>query len=133
MNEQSRWMTQLLEASLQSSGLSGRDIEERLGWKPGAVGQMLDGTAECGPQELLAVLAELGSEGPGNPVSPQRRERGTQMVRELIDRFNALGYGKPGAPSISAPPLAAGEIEKTVEDVLQRTFGNLGKGKRGGE
>jgi hypothetical protein len=133
MDEQSRWMTQLLEASLQSSGLSGREVEERLGWEPGAVGRMLDGSAECGPRELLAILAELGSERAGNPVPPQRRERGTQMVRELIERFNALGYGQPGAARVASPPPAAGEIEKTVEDVLQRTFGDLGKGRRGGE
>jgi hypothetical protein len=55
------------------------------------------------------------------------------MVHELIERFRGLGYGQPGAaPVAAAPPLAAGEIEKTVEDVLQRTFGDLGKGRRGG-
>jgi hypothetical protein len=123
-------MTRLLEASLQSSGLSEREVEERLGWQPGELARMLDGATECRPLQLLAILAELGSERTDTPLPPQRRERGTQMVQELIERFQDLGYGPPGAV-IAAPPPAA-DIEKTVEDVLQRTFGDLGKGTRGG-
>lgn len=131
MDEQGRWMARLLEASLQTSGLSEREVEERLGWKSGELGRMLDGAADCGPLQLLAILAELGSERTDIPLRPQRRERGTQMVQELIERFRDLGYGPPGAAPIAAPPPAA-DVEKTVEDVLQRTFGDLGKGTRGG-
>ena len=139
MDEQGRWLARLLEASLQSSGLSEREVEERLGWKPGEIGRMLDGSADCGPLQLLAVLAELGSER-ATPPFPQRRERGTQVVQELMERFRRLGYGPPGAAPAVAVPVApaanvsptADEIEKTVEDVLQRTFGDLRKGKRGG-
>lgn len=129
MDEQVRWMARLLEASFQSSGLSEREAEERLGWEPGALGRMLDGTADCGPLQLLTVLAELGSERAPSP--PRHRERGTQMVQELIERFRGLGYGPLGAVPITAPPPAA-DLEKTVDDVLQRTFGDLGKGTRGG-
>ena len=129
MDEQSRSMARLLEASLQSSGLSEREVEERLGWEAGALGRMLDGSADCGPQQIVAVLAGLGA---GAPSLPQRQERGHQMVQDLIERFHGLGYGPPGAAPIAVPPPAAGEIEKTVEEVLQRTFGDLGKGKRGG-
>lgn len=133
MDEQSRWMVRLLEASLQSSGLSEREVEERLGWEPGALGRMLDGAADCAPQQLLTLLAELGSEMRGNPSPPQRRERGTQMAQELIERFRRLGYGQPeAAPVVAIPPPAAEEIERTVEDVLQRTFRDFGKGRRGG-
>ena len=130
MDEQSWWLA-LLEASLQGSGLSEREIEERLGWEPGALGRMLAGTADCGPMQLLMVLAELGSERAGAPSPPQWQERGTQMVQELIDRFQGLGYGSPSAAP-AAPMPSADVIEKTVEDVLQRTFGEPGKGKRGG-
>jgi hypothetical protein len=131
MDEQVRWMARLLEASLHSSGLSEREAEERLGWEPGALGRMLDGTADCGPLQLLSLLAELGSERAGTPPSPKRRERGTQMAQELIERFRGLGYGPLGAVPITAPQPAA-DLEKTVEGVLQRTFGDLGKGTRGG-
>jgi len=132
MDEQGRWLARLLETSLQGSGLSEREVEERLGWKPGELGRMLEGTTDCGPLQLLAVLAELGSERAAPPF-PQRRERGTQMVEELIERFRRLGYEPAGAaPAAAVPAPSADEIEKTVEDVLQRTFGDLGKGKRGG-
>jgi len=130
MDEQGWWLA-LLEVSLQGSGLSEREVEERLGWEPGALGRMLEGGADSGPMQLLTVLSELGSEKAGAPSPPERQERGTQMVQELIDRFQGLGYGSPGtAPAVPMP--SAGEIEKTVEDVLQRTFGGPGRGRRGG-
>jgi len=131
MDEPARWMGRLLEAALQSSGLSEREIEERLGWEGGLLGRMLDGTAEYGPPQVMAILAELGSERRGSASQPRRREQGTEMVQELIDRFRGLDYGTPGDASVVLPPTPA-DIEKTVEEVLRRTFGDLGKGRRGG-
>lgn len=133
MDEQTRWMTQLLEATLQNSGLSEREVEERLGWEPGELGGMLDGTVECGPLQFLVILAELGPERRESPRS-RRKDRGTRMVQELVERYHGLGYGKPGAaPAAAAPPPTA-EVEKTVDEVLRRTFGAdyEGKGRRGG-
>lgn len=131
MDEQSWWLA-LLEESLQGSGLSEREVEERLGWEPGALGRMLEGGADSGPVQLLTVLSQLGSEKAGALSPPRRQERGTQMVQELIDRFLDLGYGSAGAAPAAVTPPSAGDIEKTVEDVLLRTFGEPGKGRRGG-
>lgn len=131
MDEQGRWMARLMEASLQSSSLSEREVEERLGWEPGALGRMLDGAADCGPRQLLAILAELGSARAGSSLPLPHGERGTRMVQDLIERFHRLGYSQLGAASITPPPVDD-EIERTVEDVLQRTFGDLGKGRRDG-
>jgi hypothetical protein len=133
MDRRDQWMTQLLEASLQSSGLSERELEERLGWAPGALGRMLEGTVECGPLQLLEILAELDAARPGSSTSFPHREHGTQMVQDLIERFQGLGYGLPRAAPVAAAPPATDEIERTVEEVLRRTFGtDLGKGGRGG-
>jgi len=134
MDEHGRWTARLLEASLQSSGLSEREIEERLGWETGLLGRILDGTTECGPLQLLEILAELGAERGGSSVYRPRRERGTQMVQELLERFLDLGYGQTGAASATTVPPAPDDIEETVEKVLQQAFGkNFGKGgQRGG-
>jgi hypothetical protein len=133
MDEQARWMARLLEASLQNSGLSEREVEERLGWEPGKLGGMLAGTVECGPLQFLVILAELGPERRESPRS-RRKDRGTRMVQELIERYHGLGYGKPGAALATAAPLETAEIERTVDEVLRRTFGaEYGeKGRRGG-
>lgn len=125
-------MARLLEASLQRSSISEQEVEERLGWEPGALGRMLEGSADCGPRQLLAVLAELGSAQAGSSLPTEAGERATQMVQDLIERFHRLGYGRPGAASVDTLPPVDDEIEKTVENVLRRTFGDLGKGRRGG-
>ncbi|HYU33361.1 MAG TPA: hypothetical protein VEW48_14485 [Thermoanaerobaculia bacterium] len=129
MDEQVHWLVQLLESSLQSSGLSEREVEERLGWEPGMLGRIFAGSEECEPLQLVAILAELGT-GHGGASHPPRRERGAEMAQDLIDRFRRLGYETPGAAAALPPP--ADQIEKTVEEVLRRTFGDLGKGSRGG-
>jgi hypothetical protein len=131
MDEGDRWTARLLEASLQSSGLSEREIEERLGWEPGRLGRILDGTAECGPLQLLEVLAEIGGDRRGNPPQHGRPERRTPMVQELLDRFRALGHGPPTIGKVGGQGPTMGEIEKTVEEVLDLTFGK-NRGKREG-
>jgi hypothetical protein len=132
MDEQGRWMTRLLEASLQSSGLSERELEERLGWEEGLLGRILDGTAEGGPLQLLEILAELSAERRGNSTR-LRKNRGTQIVQELLGRFRNLGYGQSGALPATTVPAAPGDIEGAVEGVLQQAFGKkLGKRRRGG-
>ena len=133
MDEQARWMTRLLEATLQNSGLSEREVEERLGWEPGELGGMLDGTVECGALQFLVILAELGPERRESPHS-RRKDRGTRMVQELIERYHGLGYGKPGAALAAAAPPPTAEVEETVDEVLRRTFGADygGKERRGG-
>lgn len=131
MDEQALWMARLLEASLQNSGLSEREVEERLGWEPGKLAGMLDGTVECGPLQFLVILAELGPERRESPRS-RRKNRGTRMVQELIERYRDLGYGKTGTALAAAAPPATSEIERTVDEVLRRTFGadEGEKGKR---
>lgn len=113
-------MTRLLESSIQSSGLTEREIEERLGWEPGLISRMLDGSAEQGPLQLLQILAELGSE---RDRSRRFRGRETRMVEELIERFRDLGYGAPGLTIPGASRLSEEILEQTVEDVLLRAFG----------
>lgn len=130
MTERAQWMTRLLESSIQSSGLSEREIEERLGWEPGQIARMLDGSAEQGPFELLQILAELGSERDRS----RRHRRETRMVEELIGRFRELGYGTAGAISPDASRLLEDVLEQTVEDALVRAFGPelLRKRREGG-
>lgn len=124
-------MTRLLESSIQSSGLSEQEIEERLGWEPGRIARMLDGSDEQGPLDLLQILAELGSE---RDRSRRMRGRETRMVEELIGRFRDLGYGGAGAMTPGASRLSEDVLEQTVEDVLVRAFGPqlVKKGKGSG-
>ena len=131
MTERAQWMTRLLESSIQSSGLSEREIEERLGWEPGSISRILDGSTEQSPLQLLQILAEIGSE---RDRSHRLRGRETRMVEELIGRFRELGYGTAGGVAPDAARQSENVLERTVEDALLRAFGPglLRKGKEGG-
>lgn len=120
MNDRARWLARLLE----TSGLSEKELEARLGWSPGTLGQLLDGSVECEPHHLVAAVSGIGSD-PGRPVYQEQdwwQDSGAQMVEDLIDRFRRLGYS-PAGSSLLVEALSGAELEKRVESVLRGAFG----------
>lgn len=120
--DRSRWMADLLDTSLQVSGLSERELERRLGWSAGAIGRILEGEEELDPDEALRVLVELNSDdsadiGPGLDSLDDH----TQVVTHLLARFRRLGYD---APEVAAPDeeLDLKELEKKVMAILKEAF-----------
>ena len=118
-DDRARWMADLLDTSLQVSGLSERELEKRLGWSAGAVDRILEGEEELDPDEALRVLAELNEETGDDDHLPDEH---TQVVTHLLDRFRRLGYG---AEEVAAPEGETDlkELEKKVAAVLKEAFG----------
>ena len=122
--DRARWMADLLDTSLQVSGLSERELERRLGWSAGAVGRILEGEEELDPEEALRVLTELNGEA-GFDAGPERDaldDGQTQVVTQLLERFRRLGY----EPREVAPPegeLDLADLEKKVRAILREAFG----------
>lgn len=122
--DRARW-AELLATSLQVSGLSEMEIERKLGWSPGSLGQLLEGEGDLEPDQVLEILGEL------NESSLSKRRAGaadlgdgrTQVVSELLDRFRLLGYEQRETPP--APPEASSleELERKVESILRRAYG----------
>ena len=129
-DDRARWMADLLDTSLQVSGLSERELERRLGWTAGAVGRILDGEEELDPEEALRVLVELNGK-PGLDTGPELDgldDGQTQVVTDLLDRFHRLGYEtREVTPPDGEPDLAS--LEKKVEAILRQAFGDK-NGKR---
>lgn len=120
LNDRARWLARLIE----TSGLSHKELEARLGWSPGSLGQLLDGSVECEPHHLVSVLSGIGSE-PGRPAYQDQdwwQDSGTQMVEDLIERFRRLGYSSADSP-LPVETLNGAELEKRVESVLRGAFG----------
>ncbi|HEX3126795.1 MAG TPA: hypothetical protein VH394_05650 [Thermoanaerobaculia bacterium] len=124
--DRARW-AELIATSLQVSGLSEEDLEHKLGWSPGSLGRLLDGEGDLEPGQVLEILGEL------QEISRSRKAKGmdgrTRVVAELLERFRLLGYEpRPAMPAISAisapaEPSSPGELEKKVEAVLRRAYG----------
>lgn len=122
--DRARWMADLLDTSLQVSGLSERELERRLGWRAGAVGRILEGEEELDPEEALRVLTELNDEA-GLDAGPELDgldDGQTQVVAHLLERFRRLGYeAREVVPPAGEMDLA--DLEKKVRAILQEAFG----------
>lgn len=119
-------MADLLAASIQVSGLSEEELERRLGWSSGSVGRILEGEGEeeLDPEDLLRALEKLnGDSGLDRDSGFADMEDGqTQVVTDLLERFNRLGYELQVAlPEKDRMDLS--ELEKQVESILRKAFG----------
>jgi hypothetical protein len=120
--DRARWV-ELLSTSLQVSGLSEDDLEHKLGWSPGSLGRLLEGEDDLAPDQVLEILGEL------NESSRFRKNREasgtgrTQVVTELLERFRMLGYEPRQAVPPPAEPSSLTELEKKVESILRRAYG----------
>ena len=124
--DRARWMADLLATSIQVSGLSEEELELRLGWTAWSVARLLEGEGDLGPEQFLRVLGELhGDVRPEGGADFAELEDGrTQVVTDLLDRFQLLGYE---LKEVAPPPegrMDLPELEKRVESILRRAFGS---------
>ena len=119
-DDRDQWMTKLLEASLEASGLSVRQLEERLGWIPGTVHQILKREIPCEPGQLLAMLGEISASKPG-----RNRRRSGPIVTELMERSRRFGYSPQSAAEVELTDPA--DLDKIVRAALRRAFPALGE------
>ena len=122
--DRARWMADLLATSIQVSGLSEEELEQRLGWTAGSIGRILEGEEDLDPDEAIRVLSELnGDPGPDAGLDLDDPEDGqTQVVTNLLERFHRLGYE---AREMAAPEedLDVSKLEKKIQAILREAFG----------
>ncbi len=121
--DQTLWMTRILETSLQESGLSEREVERRLGWRRGTLERMLQGEAALSHEQVIEVLDVLNRDLELASLH-RRRASGTSMVQDLVDRFRHLGSCDAEAVAVSlAPPSTMADLESHVDSILREAFG----------
>ena len=119
-------MADLLATSIQVSGLSEEELEQRLGWTAGSVARLLEGEGDLGPEQFLRVLGELhGDARPeGGADFPDLEDGRTQVVTDLLDRFELLGYELKEVAPPAEGRMNLPELEKKVESILRKAFGS---------
>src|SRR6185436_9959209 len=118
--DRARWMAELLATSIQVSGLSEKELERRLGLAPGSVARILDGESDLEPDRVLDILSELSEGGVEGAAALQETEDDrTQVVTDLLERFQLLGYRIREIPPPSGEVVDLSSLERKVESLLQ--------------
>jgi transcriptional regulator with XRE-family HTH domain len=120
--DETLWMTRLLETSLQESGLSEREVERRLGWRRGTLDRILQGKGSLSHEQVLEIL-DILNRGSEQAIGQRLRTPGSSMVDDLVDRFRRLGYDTDASSLSLEPPTTQVELERHVESIFREAFG----------
>jgi hypothetical protein len=120
--DRARW-AELIATSLQVSGLSEEELERKLAWTPGSLGRLLDGEGDLEPDQVLEILGELNESNRSRKSKEAAGAGRTQVATELMERFRLLGYETRQAVPPPAEPSSLKELEKKVESILRRAYG----------
>jgi transcriptional regulator with XRE-family HTH domain len=121
IDDEVRRATKLLETVMQASGLTRKDLDQKLGAGPGYVSQVLTGRMELKFRHILAVLRALEVE-PNvffQTLYPEHRPATDAVVmEEFLRRFQKLGFGTPSAPPPS-PAVDPRELEQMIQNAVR--------------
>jgi len=121
IDDEVRRATKLLETVMQASGLTRKDLDQRLGAGPGYVSQVLTGRMELKLRHVLAILHALEVEPSVffQTLYPEDRPSSDSVVmEEFLRRFQKLGFGAPPAPPPS-PALDPQELERMIQNAVR--------------
>lgn len=112
---------------MQASGLTRKDLDQKLGAGPGYVSQVLTGRMELKLRHILAILRALDIE-PSlffQTLYPEARPSTDQTVmEEFLKRFQKLGsadVSRGGAQPSRAPspPLSPADLERLIQSAVR--------------
>jgi len=118
-----RRATKLLETVMQASGLTRKELDQKLSAGPGYVSQVLTGRMELKMRHILAILRALHIE-PSlffQTLYPEARQSTDQTVmEEFLRRFQHLGFGTgASSPQASSTALDGLELERLIRSAVQ--------------
>jgi transcriptional regulator with XRE-family HTH domain len=124
-DDEVRRATKLLETVMQASGLTRKDLDQKLGAGPGYVSQVLTGRMELKFRHILAILRSLEVEPSVffQTLYPENRPSTDAVVmEEFLRRFQKLGFGGQPAPP-PTPPLDPRELERMIQNAVRAALG----------
>src|SRR6185295_3416014 len=135
IDDEVRRATKLLETVMQASGLTRKDLDQKLGAGPGYISQVLTGRMELKFRHILAILHALDVEPSVyfQTLYPENRPTSDAVVmEEFLRRFQKLGFGSQPAPA-PGPPLAPQELEHIIQSAVRAALAapSAGEGPEG--
>jgi transcriptional regulator with XRE-family HTH domain len=121
IDDEVRRATKLLETVMQASGLTRKDLDQRLSAGPGYVSQVLTGRMELKFRHILAILRALDLEPSVffQTLYPENRPATDAVVmEEFLRRFQRLGFGAQPAPP-PRPALDPQELERMIQNAVR--------------
>jgi transcriptional regulator with XRE-family HTH domain len=133
IDDEVRRATKLLETVMQASGLTRKDLDQKLGAGPGYVSQVLTGRMELKFRHILSVLRALDVEPSVffQTLYPENRPSTDAVVmEEFLRRFQKLGFGTQAPPP---PPPASTLDPQDLERMIQNAVRTALAGAPSGE
>lgn len=121
IDDEVRRATKLLETVMQASGLTRKDLDQRLSAGPGYVSQVLTGRMELKFRHILAILRALELEPSVffQTLYPENRPASDAVVmEEFLRRFQRLGFGAQPTPP-PKPVLDPQELERMIQNAVR--------------
>jgi transcriptional regulator with XRE-family HTH domain len=123
IDDEVRRATKLLETVMQASGLTRKDLDQKLGAGPGYVSQVLTGRMELKFRHILSVLRALDVEPSVffQTLYPENRPSTDAVVmEEFLRRFQKLGFGSQSTPPPPPPStLDPQELERMIQNAVR--------------
>ncbi len=122
IDDEVRRATKLLETVMQATGLTRKDLDQRLGAGPGYVSQVLTGRMELKFRHILAILRALDLQPSVffQTLYPEDRPvTDAAVMEEFLRRFQKLGFGTRPEPPPPPPAVDHQELERMIQSAVR--------------
>jgi transcriptional regulator with XRE-family HTH domain len=119
-------LIRVLTTALRILDISNREIEKRLQLSPSYLSRLFNGLIELRVEHLLCVARAIGL----RPAEffqlayPKRPEPPSETVLQLRRVLQEL---QPPGPAPAPPPVREDEIERKVQETVQRLLAEIGR------
>lgn len=125
-NDEIRRCTKMLESVVRMSGMSARQLEERLDYGAGTVTRLFSGKIELKLRHILLILEEVGIP-PSQffreafPDDGDRPRSDPEMASRLINLLeNHMQKKPPARPTVPEGGVTDADLDKRIMEALSR-------------
>ena len=119
-------LIRVLTTAMRILDLSNREIEKRLHLSPSYLSRLFNGLIELRAEHLVAISRAIGLTPAeffhlAYPKRPDPPSEASLQLRRVLQEL------QPPPPAPSSPLLREDEIEKKIEETVQRLLGEIGR------